>query len=81
MVNGVRRTHKHLTPIGEGNEYMPERADSKMPAYLTDGQKELLVQNGTYRDDGTVNMETARRQSWDRIWAERERPVPSPTPE
>jgi hypothetical protein len=80
MVNGVRRTHKHLTPIGEGNEYMPERSDSKMPAYLTDGQKELLVQNGTYRDDGTVNIETAQRLGWDRIWAERERPVPAPTP-
>jgi hypothetical protein len=51
-----------------------------MPAYLTDGQKELLVQNGTYRDDGTVNIETAQRLGWDRIWAERERSVPAPTP-
>lgn len=82
MVNGIRRTHKHLTsPIGEGGEYMPKSADATMPLYLTDGQKQLLIQNGTYRADGAVNMETARRLGWDRIWAERERPVPAPSPE
>ena len=82
MVNGVRRTHKHLTPIGEGSEYRPERADSMMPAYLTDGQKQVLIQNGTYKPDGTVNMETAERLGWDKAWAERDsRPAPAPTPE
>jgi hypothetical protein len=81
FVNGVRRTHKHLTPIGEGSEYRPERADSTMPAYLTEGQKQLLIQNGTYKSDGTVNMETAQQLGWDRIWAERDRPAPAPTPD
>ncbi len=82
MVNGIRRTHKHLTsPIGEGTEYMPRSADSKMPEYLTEGQKQLLIQNGTYRPDGTVNLETARHLGWDRVWAERERPTPAPSPE
>lgn len=81
LVNGVRRTHKQLTPIGEGIEYRPERADSMMPAYLTEGQKQLLIQNGTYKPDGTVNMETARRLGWDKVWAERERPRTEPTPE
>ncbi len=82
LVNGIRRTHKHLTsPIGEGTEYMPRSADSRMPAYLTEAQKQLLIQNGTYRDDGTVNMETARRLGWDRIWTEREQPSPAPAPE
>ena len=79
LVNGVRRTHKHLTsPIGEGTEFMPRSADAKMPLALTEGQKRALIQNGTYREDGTVNMETARRNGWDRIWAERERPAPMP---
>jgi hypothetical protein len=79
MVNGIRRTFKHLTsPIGEGGEYMPRSPDSKIPAYLSEGQKQLLVQNGTYREDGSVNMETARRLGWDRIWAERERSSPAP---
>ena len=82
MVNGIRRTHKHLTsPIGDGNEYMPKSADATMPQYLTEGQKQLLIQNGTYNADGTVNMETAQRLGWDRIWAERERPTPQPSPE
>jgi hypothetical protein len=82
LVNGIRRTQKNLTsPISEGIEFMPRNATSKIPVYLTEGQKQLLIQNGTYRPDGTVNMETAQRNGWDRIWAERERPEPAPTPE
>jgi hypothetical protein len=77
LVQGVRRTHKHLTsPIGEGGEFMPRTADAKMPLSLTDGQKELLIRNGTYLPDGSANLETARRLGWDRVWAERERPTP-----
>jgi hypothetical protein len=80
-VNGVRRTHKNLgSPVGNGSEFMPRSADAKMPAYLTDEQKKSLVQNGTYRADGTVNLETARRLGWDRVWAERERPSTRPAP-
>jgi hypothetical protein len=82
LVNGIRRSHKHLTsPIVEGTHFMPRFPTSKMPAYLTDDQKQMLIQNGTYKADGTVNMETAHRNGWDRIWAERERPTPAPSPE
>jgi hypothetical protein len=82
LVQGVRRTHKHLTsPIGEGGEYTPRSADATIPAYLTEGQVRLLIQNGTYNPDGTVNMETARRLGWDRAWAARDaHPSPEPTP-
>jgi hypothetical protein len=82
LVQGIRQTHKHLTsPIGEGTEYAPRSADATMPGYLTEGQKKFLVQNGTYNADGTVNIETARRLGWDRVWAEGAgRPVPAPTP-
>lgn len=72
-VNGVRKSHKGLEPIGRGNEYMPETSNTTMPAYFTAGQKEMLISNGTYKEDGTVNMETARRVGWDKIWAEKER--------
>ncbi len=72
-VNGVRKTHRDLKPIGPGNEFMPRNADAKMPAYLTEGQKAMLVSNGTYREDGTVNIETARQLGWDRVWEQRER--------
>ena len=81
LVQGVRRTHKHLTsPIAEGGEYLPRSPDARIPAYLTEGQKEFLIRNGTYKPDGTVNMETAHRLGWDRVWAEREQPRAEPTP-
>ena len=73
-VNGVRKTHKHLTPIGPGQEYMPRSADATMPAYLTEGQKAMLISNGTYKEDGTVNGDTARRFGWDKVWKARQKP-------
>ena len=77
-VNGMRKTQTPLTPIGPGREYMPETADSKMPLWVTEGQKRMLISNGTYTADGTVNMETARRLGWDKEWEKRERPAPQP---
>ena len=80
LVQGIRRSHKHLTsPIGEGGEFAPQSAEARMPASLTDDQKRLLVENGTYKEDGTVNMETAKRLGWDRMWQERSRPLPQPS--
>ena len=81
-VNGIRRTHKDgFNPIAENVfEYVPRSPDERMPAYLTEAQKELLIQNGTYRPDGTVNMETAQRLGWDRKWKARARPAPEPAP-
>ena len=72
MVNGIRRSQADV-PAGivEGNEFMPRRPETKIPLYLTDRQKEMLIQNGTYKADGTVNMETARKNGWDRIWVEK----------
>jgi hypothetical protein len=78
-VNGVRRTFKDQKPIRRGSEFAPAKAEATIPGYLSETQKRLLIQNGTYRPDGTVNMETARRLGWDRVWAERERPKPQPT--
>jgi hypothetical protein len=73
-VNGVRKTHRDLKPIGPGAEFMPRSADAQMPAYLTEGQKAMLVSNGTYNADGTVNMETAERLGWAKAWRDREEP-------
>jgi len=78
MVNGVLKTFKDLTPMGPGSEYMPANSEARTPAYFSEGQKTMLVSNGTYREDGTVNMETARRLGWDRIWEARSRPAPQP---
>jgi hypothetical protein len=71
-VNGVRKTHKDLKPIGPGSEFRPRSADGRIPAYLTEGQKAMLISNGTYRADGSVNMETAERMGWTKVWADRE---------
>jgi len=71
-VNGVRSTHKDIRPIGPGSEFIPPNADARMPAYLTEGQKAMLVSNGTYREDGTVNLETAERLGWTKAWRDRE---------
>ena len=81
LVQGVRATSRRRSPIFEDGMFRPTSADAKMPEWLTERQKQRLVQNGTYKADGTVNSETARRNGWDRMWAERDRPAPAPTPE
>ncbi len=58
---------------------MLERADAKILLWRTQGQKQMLVSNGTYKADGTVNMETARRLGWDKEWERRGRPAEQPT--
>jgi len=73
-VNGVRKTHKHLRPVGPGREYMPEGPEATMPLWLTEGQKQMLIANGTYKEDGTVNMETAKALGWDKVWEESTKP-------
>lgn len=76
MVNGVRKTHRDFSPIGPGTEFRPPGPDAKIPAYFSEGQKAMLISNGTYNADGTVNTGTARRLGWERIWEERNRPAP-----
>ena len=39
---------------------------------LSDGEKARLIANGTYNADGTVNMETAERLGWVKMWADGE---------
>ena len=80
-VNGVRAAFKDLNPIRHSGEFMPRTADAKIPMWLSPVQKRLLIQNGTYREDGSVNAETARRLGWDRIWADRDPPQPVAAPD
>jgi hypothetical protein len=51
---------------------MPRSPSEKMPAYLTEEARRRLIANGTYNADGTVNMDTAQRAGWTKIWADRE---------
>jgi hypothetical protein len=77
LVQGVRASFKDLSPYRRG-VFVPRTADAKIPAWLSPAQKRLLIQNGTYGEDGVANMETARRLGWDKIWEQRSRPGPQP---
>lgn len=80
-VQGVRRAFRNFSPIGEGREFLPQSADARIPEGLPEESRRRLIANGTYKPDGTVNMETARRLGWDRIWDGRQRPAPLPASE
>ncbi len=47
-----------------------------MPAYLSEAQKASLVSNGTYKRDGTVNLDTAKALHWDAAWEADKRGAP-----
>jgi hypothetical protein len=70
LVQGVRRSFKNELPIRADIEFTPRSADERIPGWLSPRQKAVLIQNGTYNIDGTVNMETARRLGWDARWKE-----------
>ncbi len=72
LVQGIRRGYKEFQPLAKGDEFMPLSADARMPAYLTQEARRRLIANGTYNADGTVNMQTAERVGWTRVWKERE---------
>lgn len=69
LVQGVRKSFRHIEPIGENLEFRPRSADARMPSNFSGEQKRRLVASGVYNPDGTVNMETAERLGWTRAWA------------
>ena len=78
-VNGIRLANRNYSPIVENRkEFIPGNRGEKMPASYSDEFKRRLIANGTYRPDGTVNLETAERLGWDRVWAKREETEPRP---
>jgi len=72
-VVGVRKGYREYEPIVEGREFMPESGNSRLPVWLNEAQKRSLIQNGTYNEDGTVNLGTAVRLGWDKLWAASEK--------
>ena len=71
LVQGVRASFKEMQPVIRDGTFVPESAEAKLPAALAERQKRILIENGTYNADGTVNAETARRLGWDRMWEKR----------
>jgi hypothetical protein len=68
VVFGVRKGYADFNPIKEGSEFAPRNRGERMPAYLNEIQKKRLIENGTYNQDGTVNMTTAIRLGWNKVW-------------
>jgi hypothetical protein len=71
-VNGVRKSFEGFDPMAQPDYFVPETPDARMPASFTPEQRRRLIANGTYNADGTVNMDTAQKMGWTRIWADRE---------
>jgi hypothetical protein len=74
----VRASFQDKKPIVEASDFVPQSPEDRIPQWLSRRQKEILIQNGTYNPDGTVNMETARRLGWNEVWEESRQPAPRP---
>lgn len=77
LVHGVRRAYKGAPIVVENEKFfVPPSPDARIPEYLSPDERRRLISNGTYRPEGTVNMETAERLGWTRRW-EAKRPARS----
>jgi len=72
LIQGLRRAYKDVQPVETGYEFMPRSPSDTLPLYLSEEARRRLISNGTYNADGTVNMQTAERVGWTRIWKQRE---------
>ena len=80
LVQGVRASFKGEQPIIRDGTFIPQSPDARMPAALSERQRRVLVANGTYNPDGTVNRETARRNGWEEMWSKRREAPPRAVP-
>jgi len=67
-VKGVRRSFRNHQAIGDGAEFIPSSPEARLPIFLTEEARSRLISNGTYREDGSVNMTTAERLGWTALW-------------
>ena len=72
LVQGIRPAYKDFKPVQEMSAYLPQTADGKMMQGWSEWTRRRLIANGTYNPDGTINMETAERVGWTKMWADRE---------
>lgn len=70
LVQGVRRAFRDFEPIAHGDEFMPSSPDDRLPRWLPEEGRRRLVTNGTFHPDGSVNLETADRLGWTKVWRE-----------
>ena len=80
VVYAERSAIKNPDPIVENVHFRPD-PENGLVSHLPESYRRLMIQNRTLNDDGTVNLETARRLGWDKEWEKRNAPVAYPTPE
>ena len=71
VVNGVRKAFKDWEVITENRHYVPEGPEARMPGAFAPEQRRHLIATGIYNEDGTVNLETAERLGWAKVWRDR----------
>ena len=71
IVHGIRRAFRDFNPITQGQEFMPQTPGDTLSPGLPTEIRERLITMGVYNPDGTVNMRTAERLGWDRVWEAR----------
>lgn len=65
FVNGVRRGFAGFETLRENQAFVPRERGVPFGTELPEGVRELLIQNGTLRADGTPNEATAHRLGWE----------------
>ncbi len=81
LVHGVRKAFKSYQAVVPNRFFLPQRASDRSFAQSLPAESvRRLKANGTLNDDGTVNLETAKRLGWDQRpgWNEPERLLPNP---
>ncbi len=66
-VNGIRHNYANFKSIEDNIYFIPANANDVMSEW-PETHRRILVQNGTLKPDGTVNLETAGRLGWEKIW-------------
>ncbi|MFI5197118.1 MAG: hypothetical protein ACHQJD_00735 [Thermoanaerobaculia bacterium] len=65
MVNGVRAGFESYDAIQNNVAFVPRSASDKNLTHLTGETARRLKANGILNDDGTLNLDTARKLGWD----------------
>lgn len=79
LVQGVRKAFKEFVPVQESvleGFFLPQGPDDRIENYGRNPElKQRLISNGTFNEDGSVNLSTAERQGWAQQWRERDATV------
>jgi hypothetical protein len=65
MVNGVRAGYENYAPIQNNVVFVPRSTSDKNLTHLTGEAARRLRANRILNDDGSLNLETARKLGWD----------------